>query len=66
MTGGLLDFLRDPELMAAIAERDAIVDRLAEWACTTPEQARAWLDEQDLAAFEIFQPGNTVPRETLH
>jgi hypothetical protein len=66
MTGGLLDGLRDPVLMAEVAERRRLVLTLADrWNCCE-DAARAWLVSEDHAAMELFAIGNTIPREILH
>jgi hypothetical protein len=63
---GLLDLIGDPEFMEVIAERCALVDRLARSFGTTPKLARDWLDAQDATALETFREGNSYPRDGLH
>lgn len=63
---GLLDALTDPVLMAQLEERRDLVRKIADLFGTTPDEARAWLDTQDHAAFETFCEGNSFPRDALH
>ena len=67
---GLLDMIADPVAMAKFtkerSERRGAIERVAAWACSTPEAAQFWLDEQDRNAMEWFEPGNDIPRHVLH
>jgi hypothetical protein len=47
----LLDRIADPALWAE-QERKALIDRLADWAGTTTDQAKAWLDAHDAYAID--------------
>jgi hypothetical protein len=45
MAGGILDGLKDPELMARVAERQRVVARIAERMGVTAGQAREMLSQ---------------------
>ncbi|RZM98716.1 hypothetical protein CWO91_36830 [Bradyrhizobium genosp. SA-3] len=66
---GLLDRIADPTLWAEVEERNALVAHLANWAGTTPDNARAWLDANDAQAIETArrilnsEPYTDVPVE---
>jgi len=52
MSGGILDGLNDPEVMAIVAERQRVVARIAEQTGLSVKEAREALDdfETDLSA----------------
>jgi hypothetical protein len=66
MTGGLLDFLHDPEVMARIEERRLLVEHVAGQLNISKQEAREYLDTADLAAIEAFSEGNVIPFRTRH
>jgi hypothetical protein len=66
MTRGLLDGLNDPELMARIAERQRIAERVAEQMGCTLAEARQHMSYWDQVAIETFCVGNDVPMQERH
>jgi hypothetical protein len=66
MTGGLLDFLHDPEVMARIEERRLLVEHVAGQLNISKQDAREQLDAADLAAIEAFSEGNLIPFQARH
>ena len=58
---GLLDGISDPEMMAAVKERQDLVEHIARAFGWSIKHTRVGLDIADKRAMERFAIGNTIP-----
>jgi hypothetical protein len=63
---GLLDGISDPEMMATVGERQALVEHLARFHGWSIEDTRVGLEIADQRAMERFAVGNKIPMGGRH